>query len=81
MSNDLDVSVVAARPGLVTDRENTVEVLVRVQAPDAPKNGLPKRPPLNLSIVIDRCRQLIGQSSRFNSLSQTERLDASLRAS
>jgi hypothetical protein len=29
-------------------------VLIRVQAPDAPKSGLPERPRLNIAIVIDR---------------------------
>jgi hypothetical protein len=37
MSTIIDLSLAAVRPGLVAGRENVVDVLVRVQAPDAPK--------------------------------------------
>jgi len=49
MSSIVDLSLGAARPGLVAGRENVVDVLVRVQAPDAPETGLPKRPWLSLA--------------------------------
>ncbi len=54
MSNGFDLSLATARPALLADRDNIVDVLIRVQAPDAPKSGLPERPRLNIAIVIDR---------------------------
>ncbi|WP_348263251.1 VWA domain-containing protein [Telmatobacter sp. DSM 110680] len=61
MSNGFDLSLTAARPALLADRDNTVDVLIRVQAPDAPKSGLPDRPRLNLAIVIDRSGSMQGE--------------------
>jgi Ca-activated chloride channel family protein len=61
MSTIIDLSLAAVRPGLVAGRENVVDVLVRVQAPDAPKTGLPERPRLNLAVVIDRSGSMSGQ--------------------
>jgi Ca-activated chloride channel family protein len=61
MSNGFDLSMVAARPALLAGNDNTVDVLIRVQAPDAPKSGLPERPCLNLAIVIDRSGSMPGQ--------------------
>jgi Ca-activated chloride channel homolog len=48
------------RTALLASHDNTLEVLVRIQAPDAPAN-LPQRNPLNLSLVIDRSGSMSGQ--------------------
>jgi len=48
------------RPALLAGHDNELEVLVRVQAPDAPAE-LPKRNPLHLSLVIDRSGSMSGQ--------------------
>jgi Ca-activated chloride channel homolog len=61
MTNLFDLSLVAARPALLKDKENTVEVLIRVQAPDPPATGVPKRPRLNLAIVVDRSGSMSGE--------------------
>lgn len=42
------------RNGLSAGRDNTVEVLVRIQAPDAPAGHIAVRPPQALALVIDR---------------------------
>ena len=48
------------RPALLAGHDNTLEVLVRIQAPDAPAD-LPQRSPLNLSLVIDRSGSMSGK--------------------
>jgi Ca-activated chloride channel family protein len=61
MSNGFDFSLVATRPALMSGNNNIVDVLIRLQAPDAPKTGLPERQPVNLAIVIDRSGSMSGQ--------------------
>lgn len=52
--------VTGRRPALLAGHDNTLDVLVRIQAPDAPPEA-PKRHPLNLSLVIDRSGSMSGQ--------------------
>jgi Ca-activated chloride channel family protein len=47
------------RPALVSGFDNTVDILVRVQAPAAPQAAA-ERPPLNLAIVLDRSGSMEG---------------------
>ncbi len=52
--------VTPRRSALLAGHDNTLDVLVRVQAPDAPPD-LPPRNPLNLAVVIDRSGSMSGQ--------------------
>ena len=52
--------VTPRRPALLAGHDNELDVLVRVQAPDAPAE-LPKRNPLHLALVIDRSGSMSGQ--------------------
>jgi Ca-activated chloride channel homolog len=52
--------ITARRPALLAGHDNELDVLIRVQAPDAPAD-LPKRNPLHLALVIDRSGSMSGQ--------------------
>ncbi|WP_298826534.1 VWA domain-containing protein [uncultured Piscinibacter sp.] len=49
------------RAGLVEGQDTTVDVLVRVQAPDAPAGQFPDRAPHALALVIDKSGSMAGQ--------------------
>lgn len=51
----------ARRNGLRAGQDNTVVVLVRVQAPDAPKADAAARPPQAIALVIDRSGSMSGR--------------------
>ncbi|MBC7376729.1 MAG: VWA domain-containing protein, partial [Burkholderiaceae bacterium] len=51
----------ARRVGLRTGQDNTVDVLVRVQAPDAPVGHTAVRPPQAIALVIDRSGSMEGR--------------------
>jgi Ca-activated chloride channel homolog len=49
------------RTALLAGHDNTVDVLVRVQAPELPAAPMPARQPLHLALVIDRSGSMSGQ--------------------
>ncbi|MFN9448860.1 MAG: VWA domain-containing protein [Rubrivivax sp.] len=49
------------RAGLCAGQANTVEVLVRLQAPDAPEGHGAQRPPQALALVVDRSGSMAGR--------------------
>lgn len=59
----LSTAVVLAprRAGLHAGQDNVVEVLVRIQAPDAPPGPAAPRPPQALALVIDRSGSMHGR--------------------
>ena len=65
MDADLSLSstvvLTPRRAGLCAGPDNTVEVLVRVQAPEAPAGHGAQRPPQALALVIDRSGSMAGR--------------------
>ena len=59
--SDLSVTLVPRRAALVAGFDNQIEVLVRIQAPDAPEDAVKKRPPYGIGLVIDRSGSMTGQ--------------------
>lgn len=49
------------RAGLCAGKDNAVEILVRIQAPDAPAGHGAQRPPQALALVIDRSGSMYGR--------------------
>ena len=46
--------LVPRRAALLAGFDNTLDVLIRIQAPDLPKEGIKERTKLNLALVLDR---------------------------
>jgi len=53
--------ITARRPALLAGHDNELDVLVRIQAPDAPAELAEAPNPLHLSLVIDRSGSMSGQ--------------------
>jgi Ca-activated chloride channel family protein len=61
LSLSSSVILTPRRAGLRDGGENIVDVLVRVQAPDAPAGLVPDRPKQALALVLDRSGSMSGQ--------------------
>ena len=59
--NSAELIITPRRPALLSGLDNTLDLLVRVQAPDSPKEGLSDRSKLNLALVIDRSGSMAGE--------------------
>lgn len=61
LSLTTNVLLAPGRAGLCAGQDNTVEVLVRIQAPEAPPDsGAVQRPPQALALVLDRSGSMAG---------------------
>ena len=56
-----NVTLTPRRAGLRAGQDNTVEILVRIQAPDAAEGHTAVRPPQAISLVIDRSGSMQGR--------------------
>jgi Ca-activated chloride channel family protein len=55
------VALTPRRAGLCAGQDNVAEILVRIQAPDAPPGHAAQRPPQALALVIDRSGSMAGR--------------------
>jgi Ca-activated chloride channel family protein len=55
------ITLTPRRAGLRAGQDNTVEVLVRIQAPDAPQGHVAERPAQAIALVLDRSGSMAGR--------------------
>jgi len=61
LSLSTQIVLTPRRAGLLAGQDNTVDVLVRIQAPDAPEGHVAVRPPQAIALVIDRSGSMQGR--------------------